>query len=222
MRSSIFTVVVALVVGVQAEAAPILLSDLIAPGAAPITVGDKVFTDFTASFVGVGNFLPQDATGVTVTPFIDEDGLECLRFQGNFTVFAPPPSSLDVLIGYTVTSTGNPITDIHLEFDGVATNGALTTVIETVENPLTDTVVGQAMVDSQNPPGSLQATVSFDGLQSVDVLKDMALGAVQPGSQASFSFVEQCISQSAIPEPATLTLLLGGLIALGLRRRLAR
>jgi hypothetical protein len=134
-------------------------------------------------------------------------------------------SSLDLLLGYDVAvlDPTRLISDIHLTFNGDRAGQAATSVTETVFGP-SGQVVGQAHVT--NPPEDLQELIALSVLlPKVSVKKDIALTAfgTKEDSQASITFITQAVSQTAIPEPASLLLLGSGLMGAGwARKRRAR
>lgn len=141
---------------------------------------------------------------------------------------SPPASSLDIAFSYTVSSSGGLITDIHLIFNGSQTGSGTTTVVETVLDPVTLAVIGQAQVT--NPPPSFDQTIVLsEQLSTVLIQKDITLTSSTTGcttttagscGTANISIVDQLVSQT-VPEPATLLLVGSGLLASGLlgRRR---
>jgi hypothetical protein len=214
----------------QAQAAPIFsngtLQDLINLGSTGAQVGDKVFSNFT--YTPSGNMPLASAVNVTsiLSPNIG------LMFQGGFGD-SPGGGPSDALITYTVTVTDptRRITDAHMD-GNPAVVGATTT------NPGTVSVTETFLPDStkmlnifDNEPGSstkLSDDTTFTTPLSVlHVQKDIRAdaGAAGTGVTATLSFVDQTFSQTAVPEPATIALVLAGVPVAGilaLRRRKAK
>ncbi|TPW12565.1 MAG: hypothetical protein FD130_1735 [Halothiobacillaceae bacterium] len=180
-------------------AVPIKLSDLIA-NQGSITVGDKLFSDFTFSLSGQAPYTPSGASGINVDGIVI-GGNNGLRFSGG--MHAGPGGDVDLLIGYTVTvlDPNYWISGIVLRFNGSVTGDGFTNVTETVSNGVN--IVGQATVVNAPP---------------VDVVKDIYLSGGQNGT-ATISFIDQAVIQTRVPEPTTLVLLGLGLLAFGASRR---
>ena len=195
-------------------AVPIKLSDLIA-NQGSITVGDKLFSDFTFSLSGQAPYTPSGASGINVDGIVI-GGNNGLRFSGG--MHAGPGGDVDLLIGYTVTvlDPNYWISGIVLRFNGSVTADGFTNVTETVSNGVN--IVGQATV--VNAPPVLDQTIYLNTpfLTTVDVVKDIYLSGGQNGT-ATISFIDQAVIQTRVPEPTTLVLLGLGLLAFGASRR---
>ncbi|MFB2967785.1 PEP-CTERM sorting domain-containing protein [Aerosakkonema sp. BLCC-F183] len=187
------------------------------------TVGDKLFSDFTATidcqpavcnpaFVG-----PIDPDSISVTTL--DTGLEGIRFSGPF--FADANNAIDVLIGYSVEALdpNMAISDIHLAFNGQPIppppmGNSRTSVVETVFD-LDNNIIGQTFVS--NPPPILNNAIDLDKpVKKAKVVKDIQLKGGTTGI-ATISFIDQRVSQTKVPEPGTVgSLVLFGLCGMGL------
>jgi hypothetical protein len=167
-----------------------------------------------------------------VSPFTDSSGNFGIRIQANGAVInnnavvLPGQVIHDVVLGYTVTSTAGPITDVILSAVAASQGDASFSVIESFDGSQIAVFI---------PPGPNMA-VAFPTppVQSVDVTKDIGLLAngcpvgVACTNAASWSVVDQSFSQEGptppvqVAAPASLFLLAAGLLgiaSLGNRRR---
>jgi len=183
-------------------------------------IGDKVFSDFVYSVSSSEGPIGPTASQVTFTA-LASDPLDP-GFMLNSSWVAPAGGWIDVVLAYTVTAPGATIKDASLGVLGVSSNGAITGDSETLclggelgcdtvtMYPLTNQTVG---VDWLGEYGAVQVVSAYKDIK----LEDMGREG------ASFSIITQRFSQlSEIPEPATLFLMGGGLLVLGLAKRQAR
>jgi hypothetical protein len=208
LKSSFGGLVLATIFGVaSAQAAPCSTtptpsSVYTAPGFT-CTVGTLTFSgvSISPSTTGTGVVGPISITALS-------DGLP-LTFSASAS--APPPSTADISWLYDVTSTV-PIVDASLLLTGSGTSGGAVTLDETLSN-------GATLHASS--PGSATDTVTFAGVSSLSVAKDLANVALTPSSLSVSSVVENTFSTSThpIPEPAAFVVLGAGLVGLGLARR---
>jgi MYXO-CTERM domain-containing protein len=220
---SVFAAAV-MVVTSAAQADTVKLSDLLAGGS--LSIGDKTFDNF--SYTASGNM--PSATSVFVSTFIDGSGNLGLEFNGPFLDFADASGiSSDAVIGYRVTSSGDPITGVFLGgaigLDGT-TNG-FGSIIESFDGLDADDF-DHDVLEVYNAAGTtplVQDLVEFDSsYSSLQVFKDILLNGGQASGAVSVTVITQTFQQGpggggepVIPEPAMLgTLALG---ALGLIRR---
>jgi hypothetical protein len=205
----------------RAEA--ISLADLINNNGT-ITIDDKIFSDFSLIVNGgTGAFGPADASGISVTATQIDATHEMLTFSGGFFAglgVGGPASSVDYLIGYTVSTTnGLPlINDIELSFNGVVTSPIATANV-TEQAFVNGQLVGTVFVNTPTNLGTNQVPLGPGGpFTSVTIQKDILLVAA-PDGQVSISAINQTISQVPVPEPTSLLFLGLGLAGLGIWKR---
>jgi hypothetical protein len=197
-----------------------------------ITVGDKVFSNFTCSIStqvepsGPDSCAQIDVQGTTI------GGNFGIEFTGGFAALLG--GDIDFVIHYTVTAPSATITDMHLAFNGLATDPvSQANIIETVREGGTNNILGQLYVQVTNP--ALAGDQLSDSLDlpngpytSLDVAKDIHLFANSTGSvnlyanstgSVNFSIMDQIVTQ-VVPEPAAIVLLGTFLVlAFSVRRR---
>jgi hypothetical protein len=198
--------------------------------------------------------LPLGCSGVSVSPLpIGADGIDNtadnypgITIGGSFTATTTSTNgaSLDFVIEYDATvdpvlGKHNYISDVHMAFDLDAINAAFTQVGETVTStgfvgPVAVTVYDNDPLDTKFTQQS-QTILLPNPVKTIHVKKDIKLDAfcnaptpddpcASPFGIASGSIIEQRLSQTEMPEPATLGLLGAGLFGLGWlsrRRRMA-
>jgi len=208
-----------------------------------ITVGDKIFSNFSYSFnvgTAANALLPG---GINVNPLnppnsppavVNEIGIQ---FQGGFTASANSLS--DFLIGYTVSivpaSAGTfRITDADMvsNIDPSGTGIGFGKITETFTAlvPPTPPILTQVTNFNFAPSGPNQPTGHTDfpspGYTSIAVAKDIVLNNTGGTGAVALSFVDQQYSQTqTVPVPAAAWMgmsTLAGLGGLGVLRRRAR
>ena len=182
-------------------------------------IGDKIFSNF--SYIGSGNN-PVPGTDVVVgtlgptgtgaaavdSLFPSDIGLE---FSASWTV--PPGTSSDAAIGFEVTIGSGPlnIEDAGLvQTSGVTGTGVASVVEDGCSGAVFPCTQEWNVLTNNN---SFAADTIFTPTGTISVSKDIT---VQSGSNgtATISLVQDVFSQTAVPEPRSLSLLLGfGLVA---------
>ena len=201
-----------------ATASATLLSTLISLDQS-VTFGTLKFSGFSYSATGD---MPSDL-GVTVSTYTDGAGDIGLIFQGAFIDFAPGTGS-DALIGFTVTEL-----DPSRELTGATLAGNPAVQGGTGSASVTETFLPNdtslMLTIFNNSPGAKQLVDSGSFATSettVMVQKDLlAFSGSVNGGVPTMSFVTQTFHETgtAIPEPASLTLLILSLLgfAFGVR-----
>ena len=193
-----------------------------------LRVGDKVFTDWRVTASSSVNGVAPGAGAITVTGVLVGGELG-LRFNGAWT--AGPQDLIDTTIGFKVTADAPFLihdNSLYITAFGAA-NGGIASISEQVYDadpnqgfltPLANKFVWVASDINFNNFDHKEFTKNGENvaLPSVWVVKDIALsGGVQQRGLAGISEFYQTFSQ--VPEPATLSMLVLGGLALIRRRR---
>jgi hypothetical protein len=182
-------------------------------------IGDKIFSNF--SYIGSGNN-PVPSTDVTVgtlgpagsgaasvsSEFASDIGLE---FAAPWTV--PPGTTTDGAIGFDVTIGSGPL---EIEDAGlVQTSGVTGTgTASVVENGCSGAVFPCTQQwNVLTNANTFAADTIFTPTGTISVSKDISVASGSNGT-ATISLVQDVFSQTSVPEPRSLSLLLGfGLVA---------
>jgi PEP-CTERM motif len=208
------------------------LANLISTGGT-LTIGDKTFSNFGIFASGAdASELAADASGLNVTASI-AGGIYYLDWSGLIGVnnlFGTSPLLGDLQLKYTVTVTGpNVISMIDQNYTPNALPAGGQIIIgETAKNIL-GAIVGNSTLtlnptDLSDPAPEPGDNLNINpGEQQLFVTKDIFIAAAT-GQFVGLSDVEQSFHQvAAVPEPASVKLILFGLAALagfqGLRRK---
>jgi hypothetical protein len=146
---------------------------------------------------------------ISVTPLVGVLGGDGLELTFSAAASFPPGGTADIAWTYDVTSTV-PIVDAGLSLTGSGLSGATVALSETLDP------IGKTL--SASSPGSPSETITFAGVSSLSVTKDLANVALSSGTAVS-SIVQNTFSTHPISEPTTIALLGAGLLGLGLSRR---
>jgi len=188
-------------------------------GATGCQIGDKIFSNFTYTDSATGGAIAVTAAGITVNsvgPGQSVTGSNYgLAFDGSWTALNGQTNDGD--IGFTVTvvnGAGMEITDAGLAQTSGITASGVASVAEQGCSGTGCTPGTWAVLTLQY--GTVDAAASDQWLSatgSVTVSKD--INVVAPtGSFAAISLVTDTFSQTAVPEPRALSLLLAlGLVA---------
>jgi hypothetical protein len=197
------------------------LSDYLVSGYS-CTIGDKTFSDFTYTS-SASNAVQITASGITVdvlngvTP-LDPTGDIGLGFNASW-VASGANSFTDSVIGFVVTVNSGPLL---IEDTGVAQlsgiyGDANASVVETAcgPAPCAPGPIGVITFDAPDPVGALRTNdATFTAVPSVEVTKDITVQSDAPNGYAHMSFVADTFSQTEVPEPRAISLLLTlGLVA---------
>jgi|GEM_PF-1619095 len=178
-------------------------------GGGSFTSGDKLFTNWNYQS------LNTSVNNATITPGFNGFGFGFRITSADFAVTAG--ESRDAILEYTVTSTGSPITGVHMTFSGTVDGGQIV-IIEQVRDQ--NGVVGQLAL--HNPPPLFSGTLPVDPQQEFLINKDIFLIGLD--GTAAIDFIDQTFPQQngggpggepgAIPEPSSILLMSLGITIL--------
>lgn len=187
-----------------------------------LTIGDKVFSDFSFLATGLTSF---NASQIQVTASFS-GGIYYLTWAGNMSLVANGPASADLLLNYTVTALGGQIDMIDQFYTGSAqpAGGAFLSVDETVRDAQGNLVANSHLQadDLSDPFAEAGDDLFINPGQSVlHVTKDIGFGILtSSGGFVTISSVSQSFHQ--VPEAGTTAMLAVGAALAGIaafRRR---
>jgi hypothetical protein len=164
----------------------------------------ETFSNFSYSVSPVGS--PPTAANVTLNPYVvgPETGI---TISGAF--FAPAGQTIDYAISYLVTApAGHLLTDavLSMAVNVPAGSGGVVSIGETLTNGVTGGPVGSLATSASNSGSVLSDSITFAGVQSIFVSKDIIVYGGTTG--AGVSIINQGFSSTGgVPEPSSLALL---------------
>jgi hypothetical protein len=173
------------------------------------------FSTFSYHTTPVGS--PPSAANITVSAFLPPMSNESgLTFSAGFN--ALPGMTVDYAISYVVTAPAGSLINDAVLTAAMGNNGGTgsVSIVELLNFP------NGAQSMEVSLPGSATTSLSFPGVQSILVQKDIFINGGSLG--ANVTFVNQGFSSTAIPEPSSMvSLSIGMTIALAAyRRRLSK
>lgn len=178
------------------------LANLVATNGS-LTIGDKVFSDFSFLATGLTSF---NASQIQVTASFS-GGIYYLTYAGNISLLGNGPVSADLLLNYTVTATSGFINTIDQLYTGSAqpAGGAFIAVDETVRDSQGNLVANSHLQadDLSDPFAEVGDDLIINPGQSVlHVTKDIGFGILAAnGGFITISQVSQSFHQ--VPEAGT-------------------
>ena len=201
-------------------------ADLIATNAGGgCFIADKVFSGFTFLGTSSGTTPPAALTSSQVSYTLDTNAPTLIGFEFAMALNASGNGVNDVKISYNVNQVDglSDITSLHNLLTGQASNGGSVSVAETyclgAFNNTGCSSSGELQTNNVTP----HQDVFFSGVSMLSVIKDINAAGNGGNGLASLSGVRNAVDETptGVPEPATVSYLLGGggLLALGWLRR---
>lgn len=182
-----------------------------------LTIGDKVFNNFSFQASGLTNFNPAN---ISVTVSI-QGGVYYLTYAGNINLTSGGPASADLVLNYNVTATQGQVEMIDQYYAGsaqAANGGSAFLAVDEVVRDSQGNVVANSHLDANDlsdPFGEPGDNLNVNPPQSfLRVTKDISFG-VTNGGFVTISEVAQSFHQ--VPEPGTAVLVSMGLVACAAR-----
>ncbi|HUI08217.1 MAG TPA: PEP-CTERM sorting domain-containing protein [Verrucomicrobiae bacterium] len=192
------------------------LSDYVDGSGNSIYIADKLFGEF--NYIAGGDTNNFTDMSISLTAISNSFGY-------GIKISAPFHTSdtqlKDFIIDYSVTVSNAPflISDLHLDYNGIFSGSAFSSVTESVfdHNGIGVNQLNQIQV-YEPPYGMMQTNLYLDTPQmKLYIEKDIELGGNATGDQASISAINQVFSQ--IPEPSSMILTAVGIASLWFWRR---
>jgi hypothetical protein len=185
------------------------------------TIDNLLFSNFTYTDTAIPSSAAIPATAVFVAPIttaLDEG----LTFNANWSVSSGQEEDSTIKFSVSTVNHADTIDKLSLVFDGSYTGNGTSGVTEAYckGGTLTSCPTAEGEISVTNPPLVLSDTTQvFTGVNTLSVSKDISVDALTGGT-AKISDVENTYGQmGTVPEPATMGLIGGGLLALGFLRK---
>ncbi len=183
-----------------------------------LSVAGLTFNNFSCAVTGEGAQTPSSCDAINVMT-ITQPG-NGIQFSSGFST-SGKNSFTDAEINYNVSSVKG-VDTVGLDFNGNFWGRAIASVTETIFNDGVE--VGKAYVacGSGNAGCTMTDNITLTGLfTDLYIQKDIQLDSYARNAGANLSYVDQTFS--AAPEPSSIAMLAGGLLAgVGLLRRRAK
>jgi hypothetical protein len=193
----------------------VALSNYVANDPGVLIVGDKKFSGF--GYAATGDM--PGAAGVNVIPIKDDAGNFGVRFQGAFVDLPSSQGGSNALITYMVEvlDPNRFISDAHMAGDPtlLGEHGSISVTETFLLLGQNGEYTMKIYDDESLPTPKLADWVDFlPPVKKLSVQKGIVVIATPNSQTATMSFVDQTFSQILIPEPASLLLLVSGLVGL--------
>jgi len=184
------------------------------------TIGDKTYSDFTATFAATGGATELTASGITFTTV--NNGLVANGFNFEMSLDASTGETNDVQLGYNVsiTTPGTMlIASSSLVMDGLGVGTGVASIAETdcIGAPIAGCPAGDSVALSTIASGVFSApsdSTSFAGVNELGVSKDVNVFGGGIGF-ATISGITETVDQVLIPTPEPASIVFFGTMLLG-------